>query len=132
MGRSCTSWVLIIYRIFCSFLAIVAKTWQIITRVFQSKSSPTTLPIYLVKLLISNSIDLKREKKINNVYHFENFCDKICLVILNDLPKKECFNLQNVLFFLLDKGFIHHHPSLNTQSCIRGLLVVRDFCFWAV
>jgi hypothetical protein len=23
-------------------------------------------------------------------------------------------------------------PSLNTQSCIRGLLVVRDFCFWAV
>ena len=23
-------------------------------------------------------------------------------------------------------------PSLNTQSCIKGLLVVRDFCFWAV
>ena len=23
-------------------------------------------------------------------------------------------------------------PSLNTQSCNRGLLVVRDFCFWAV
>ena len=23
-------------------------------------------------------------------------------------------------------------PSLNTQSCIRGLLVIRDFCFWAV
>ena len=23
-------------------------------------------------------------------------------------------------------------PSLNTQSCIRGLLGVRDFCFWAV
>ena len=23
------------------------------------------------------------------------------------------------------------YPSLNTQSCIRGLLVVRDFCFWA-
>ena len=23
-------------------------------------------------------------------------------------------------------------PSLNIQSCIRGLLVVRDFCFWAV
>ena len=21
--------------------------------------------------------------------------------------------------------------SLNTQSCIKGLLVVRDFCFWA-
>lgn len=86
-------------------------TQQIITRVFQSKSSTTTLPIYLVNLLISNSLDLKREKKINNVYHFENFCDKICLVILNDLPKKECFNLQNVLFFLLDKGFIHHHPK---------------------
>ena len=24
------------------------------------------------------------------------------------------------------------NPSLNTQSCIRGLLVVRDFYFWAV
>ena len=23
-------------------------------------------------------------------------------------------------------------PSLNTQSCIKGLLVVRDFCFWAL
>ena len=23
-------------------------------------------------------------------------------------------------------------PSLNTQSCIRGLLVVQDFCFWTV
>jgi hypothetical protein len=23
-------------------------------------------------------------------------------------------------------------PSLNTQSCIKGLLVVRDFCFWVV
>ena len=23
-------------------------------------------------------------------------------------------------------------PSLNTQSCIKGLLVVRDFGFWAV
>ena len=24
------------------------------------------------------------------------------------------------------------NPSLNTQSCIRELLVVRGFCFWAV
>ena len=23
-------------------------------------------------------------------------------------------------------------PSLNTQSCIKGLLVVLDFCFWAI
>ena len=23
-------------------------------------------------------------------------------------------------------------PSLNTQSCCRGLLVVRNFCFWAI
>ena len=23
-------------------------------------------------------------------------------------------------------------PSLNTQSCIKGLLMVRDICFWAV
>ena len=25
-----------------------------------------------------------------------------------------------------------HSPSLNTQSCIKGLLVVWDFCFWVV
>ena len=24
------------------------------------------------------------------------------------------------------------NPSLNTQSCIKGLLVVQDFCFWAI
>ena len=29
-------------------------------------------------------------------------------------------------------GTISIKPSLNTQSCNRGLLVVRDFCFWAV
>ena len=23
-------------------------------------------------------------------------------------------------------------PSLNTQSCVKVLLVVQDFCFWAV
>ena len=23
-------------------------------------------------------------------------------------------------------------PSLNTQSCIKGFFVVRDFCFWTV
>ena len=23
-------------------------------------------------------------------------------------------------------------PSLNTQSSIKGLLVVRNFCFWAI
>ena len=29
--------------------------------------------------------------------------------------------------------FIHRYvPSLNIQSCIKGLLVVRAFCFWAV
>ena len=24
------------------------------------------------------------------------------------------------------------YPSQNTQSCIKGLLVVQDFCFWAI
>ena len=24
------------------------------------------------------------------------------------------------------------NPSLDTQSCIKGLLVVLDFCFWAI
>ena len=23
-------------------------------------------------------------------------------------------------------------PSLNPKSCIKGLLVVQDFCFWAI
>ena len=30
------------------------------------------------------------------------------------------------------KDFDTHFPSLNTQFCIKGLLVVRDFCFWAI
>ena len=36
--------------------------------------------------------------------------------------------------FFLDflKFFFHFVPSLNTQSSIRGLLGVQDFCFWAV
>ena len=25
-----------------------------------------------------------------------------------------------------------YSPSLNTQFCIKGLLVVWDFCFWAI
>ena len=29
-------------------------------------------------------------------------------------------------------GKLEGKPSLNTQSCIKGLLVVRDFCFWAI
>ena len=27
---------------------------------------------------------------------------------------------------------LYFDPSLNTQSCIKGLLVIWDFCFWAV
>ena len=31
------------------------------------------------------------------------------------------------------KGYmLEYMPNLNTQSCIQGLLVVWDFCFWAV
>ena len=33
------------------------------------------------------------------------------------------------LIFNLQKRI---NPSLNTQFCIKGLLVVRNFCFWAV
>ena len=29
-------------------------------------------------------------------------------------------------------SMLYFLPSLDTQSCIKGLLVVRDFCFWAV
>ena len=33
---------------------------------------------------------------------------------------------------IFSKVHITYHPSLNTQSCIKGPLVVRDFCFWAL
>ena len=36
------------------------------------------------------------------------------------------------LLFLLEMQNFPSYPSLNTQSCIKGLLVVQDFCFWAV
>ena len=29
-------------------------------------------------------------------------------------------------------GNFCYYPSLNTQSCIKGLFVVKNFCFWAV
>ena len=31
-----------------------------------------------------------------------------------------------------NRQWLYRTPSLNTQSCIRGILVVRDFCFWAI
>ena len=34
------------------------------------------------------------------------------------------------LFNLVWEIFHSVEPSLNTQSCIKGLLVVWDFCFW--
>ena len=39
-----------------------------------------------------------------------------------------CLDLTN----FLTPVWLRSKPSLNTQSCIKGLLVVRDFCFWAV
>ena len=41
-------------------------------------------------------------------------------------PRRE-WNILSAVCFETDAM-----PSLNTQSCIRGLLVVRDFCFWAI
>ena len=38
----------------------------------------------------------------------------------------------NIIFEKIFPYFITPYPNLNTQSCIRGLLVVRYFCFWAV
>ena len=37
-------------------------------------------------------------------------------------------------FFALEFQFhaVPANPSLNTQSCIKGLLVLWDLCFWAV
>ena len=34
-----------------------------------------------------------------------------------------------IIFVLINSN---PDPSLNTQSCIKGLFVVWDFCFWAV
>ena len=33
---------------------------------------------------------------------------------------------------LLSEWFYNYNPSLNTQSCNKGLFVARDFCFWKV
>ena len=38
----------------------------------------------------------------------------------------------NVSHYSLNCMMIWFDPSLNTQFCIKGLLVVRDFCFWAI
>ena len=38
--------------------------------------------------------------------------------------------LEGFVGFLISK-ILYWNPSLNTQSCIRGLLVAHDFCFWA-
>jgi hypothetical protein len=32
----------------------------------------------------------------------------------------------------MDQKLGTYNPSLNTQSCIKGLLVAQDFCFLAV
>ena len=42
-------------------------------------------------------------------------------------PKAESFFFQQSC-----TNYKYNVPSLNTQSCIKGLLVKRDFCFWAV
>ena len=34
--------------------------------------------------------------------------------------------------YMHDDANMAEEPSLNTQSCIKWLLVARDFCFWAV
>ena len=65
--------------------------------------------------------------------YFENqilFCFYLSYLI--DLPQ----NWVSVLGVLdqLDLFILKQActPSLNTQSCIKGLLGIRDFCFWAV
>ena len=45
------------------------------------------------------------------------------------------FHVLVIIFGLILIGYIQENglqPSLNTQSCNRGLLGVQDFCFWAV
>ena len=57
----------------------------------------------------------------------------MCFVIENHQKKATLKQPLLIMLFLQETnktmGIL---PSLNTQSCIRGLLVVRDFCFWAV
>ena len=43
--------------------------------------------------------------------------------------KKSHLKLQ-IYEVLLKKSCLGQSPSLNTQSCIKGLSVVRDFCFF--
>ena len=53
------------------------------------------------------------------------FLVKINYVIMSTSVINAALSIHNI-----DK--IRMKPSLNTQSCIKGLLVVRDFYFWAV
>jgi hypothetical protein len=51
-------------------------------------------------------------------------------------PQFRCYNRSSSLKYGKTNsalGFSKYLcPSLNTQSCIRGLLVVRDFYYWAI
>ena len=38
----------------------------------------------------------------------------------------------NKMPYFFTERFLTTTPRLNTQSCIKGLFLVQDFCFWAV
>ena len=70
---------------------------------------------WLLNLLMHSADELVNwMRPWNKIMHgLRNF--SLLTYFLNKVTKQSCNN-----------------PSLNTQSCNKGLLVVRDFCFWAV
>ena len=81
---------------------------------------------YELWLVGSDALTLK-EMYLYDFWHtflFPLFTVFFCFPSKVEDSSKNVPNCANLVF--------HFCPSLNTQSCIRGLLVVRDFYFWAV
>jgi hypothetical protein len=55
----------------------------------------------------------------------------ITLLILHQKPQGK-FRSNRFILYLQNSSNQTNSPSLNTQSCIKGLLVVQYFCFWVV
>ena len=61
--------------------------------------------------------------------NIESAVDFVSIHVLLDNKSKTFLWTQFVVDLF---GAFSSSPSVNTQSCIKGILVVRDFCLWVV
>ena len=66
--------------------------------------------------------------RLCSIFFFFFFCFDLHIKQLYDTISLLCIIFS---FFRLKNLKLLYNPSLNTQSCIKGLMVVGDFCFWA-